>query len=249
MSDPITHLEELSLNAWPARQTVYYDGWVLRFADGYTRRANSVNPLYPSSLPLPEKIAHCERVYASQGLRTVFKLTPAVHLVELDHALAERGYREEAPTSVQTLDLDGDAPLAPAGTSAAGAVPCERDEWLRIFARLSNAEDRNMAIMADLLAAVVPPVCYLTLACDGAVIAAGLAVAERGHIGLFDVVTATHARNRGFGRLLVAGLLRWGREQGASRAYLQVVCDNAPALRLYAALGFREAYRYWYRVR
>lgn len=41
-------LEELSMNALPALQTILYDGWVIRFADGYSNRANSVNPIYPS---------------------------------------------------------------------------------------------------------------------------------------------------------------------------------------------------------
>lgn len=38
--------EELQMNALPSLQTILYDGWVLRFAKGYTNRANSVNPIY-----------------------------------------------------------------------------------------------------------------------------------------------------------------------------------------------------------
>ena len=35
-------IEELTLNAWPPLQTQLYDGWLLGFSGGYTRRANSV---------------------------------------------------------------------------------------------------------------------------------------------------------------------------------------------------------------
>ena len=49
-------IEELSMNAWPTMQTMLYDGWVLRSADGYIKHANSVYPLYPSELNLDVKI-------------------------------------------------------------------------------------------------------------------------------------------------------------------------------------------------
>src|SRR6478672_4265852 len=101
----ILPLEERALNAWPALQTVHYDGWVLRFAAGYTRRANSVQPLYPGALPPAEKIAYCAAVYAGRGQPPIYKLTPAAQPAVLDQALADLGYRQEALTSVQTCAL------------------------------------------------------------------------------------------------------------------------------------------------
>jgi N-acetylglutamate synthase len=55
-------------------------------------------------------------------------------------------------------------------------------------------------------------------------------------------------RRRGYGHALVRGMLGWAAERGARHAYLQVVAANTPARRLYAGLGFREVYRYWYRI-
>ena len=84
----IQTIEELSMNAWPALQTMLYDGWVLRFANGYTRRANSVIPLYLSERETVEKIKVCEKVYKDQGLATTFKMTAESHPLGLDDDLA-----------------------------------------------------------------------------------------------------------------------------------------------------------------
>ncbi|GIQ70557.1 hypothetical protein XYCOK13_33810 [Xylanibacillus composti] len=72
---------------------------------------------------------------------------------------------------------------------------------------------------------------------------------EREHIGLYDIVTDINFRNRGFAEQMILHLLRWGRENGARYSYLAVVANNAPAWRLYSKLGYKEVYRYWYRVK
>ena len=48
--DEPRELEELALTTWPALQQWLYDGWVVRFAGGHTRRANSVTPLYSRAM-------------------------------------------------------------------------------------------------------------------------------------------------------------------------------------------------------
>jgi predicted N-acetyltransferase YhbS len=84
---------------------------------------------------------------------------------------------------------------------------------------------------------------------DGQTVAQGLAVAEHNYVGLFNIVVDSKVRNQGLGRRVVTSLLRWAKAQGASQAYLAVMADNAPAIHLYAQLGFQEQYRYWYRHR
>ena len=71
----IRRVEELTISAWPALHTLLYDGWVLRLAAGFTRRANSVWPLYESTLGLERKVEACEQVYRRAEQRVVFKMT------------------------------------------------------------------------------------------------------------------------------------------------------------------------------
>ena len=63
------------------------------------------------------------------------------------------------------------------------------------------------------------------------------------------VTVAEHSRRRGLGTAVMAALGRWARERGGRRCLLQVVETNAPALSLYARLGFTEHHRYHYRSR
>ncbi len=104
-------------------------------------------------------------------------------------------------------------------------------------------------MLPRILANIVPAHAYASIAADGCIVATGLGVAQTGCIGLYDIVTDPAYRGRGFGGQIVAGLLAWGAAHGATTAYLQVMLNNPPALRLYARLGFAEYYRYWYRVR
>jgi ribosomal protein S18 acetylase RimI-like enzyme len=244
-------IEELTLNAWPALQTVLHDGWLLRLAGGYTRRANSVNPLYPSTAPLPNKVAYCEAVYSERGLATVFKLTEASEPTTLDAFLEQRGYAREATTSVQLAGLDSLETTTTDGRGSEGVtVTGERpDDWLDALHRWGGTPARLFPTIDAMLRAIVPATGYAALRLDGEIAAVGLGVVERGYVGLFDIATAPALRGRGLATRVVGRLLSWGRERGARTGHLAVMLDNEPALRLYARFGFREAYRYWYRVR
>jgi ribosomal protein S18 acetylase RimI-like enzyme len=225
---------------------VHYDGWALRFANGYTRRANSVNPVFASSLDVDEKIKYCEGLFQARGLNPTFKMTPQIYPENLDNILAKKWYQEQAMTSVQVRDLgDLESP------THATATITERltDEWLAAYCRLNRVQERQVATLKQILENIIPRHGFVTLHEDGEAVAVGMGVVERGYMGLFDIVTDERLRNRGLGTQLMLHLLNWGKTNGAAHAYLQVMMENAAAQHLYWKLGFREVYQYWYRVK
>ncbi len=243
----IRFIEEISLTALPAIQTVYYDGWVLRFAGGYTRRANSVNPLYLSTLDIDEKIRHCEKLYSAKKQPTCFKLTPTCFPADLDKQLAFHSYKEESGASIQTCDLT-QLQAIPSTTSMA-LLPDVTDEWLSAYFELNGNPIRHMPIMRQILNSMTPQKCCAALYQGQQIVALGLGVQDRGYLGLFDIVTHAGFRRQGLGEQLMLTLLNWGKANGAQQAYLQVRTDNDPALALYEKLGFHEIYQYWYRTK
>ncbi len=243
----IEALERLTLVLWPPDEHESWDGWELVTGRGYTRRTNSVQPLAAGARPLEEKLRHCRRHFDARGIRTVYKLTE-IAPAGLDAALDARGYRRGGETIVQCL-----SPIADDLRIAADVVIAERphDDWFAACARLNGVEgDQREALRAILdrlpadsgFACVADPTRG-----DADPLAVALGSVAEGHVYIGEVVTAPRARRRGCARRAVEGLLAWARERGAQTAFLGVVVENVAARALYEGLGFREAYRYWYR--
>jgi len=122
------------------------------------------------------------------------------------------------------------------------------DEWRQVNAAAGEHSGSAPALFDQLLGRIRAPLIFATVADGGQTASVGMAVAEAGRVGLFEIGTHPAHRRRGLARRVVGALLAWGAAQGATGAYLQVMPDNIPALALYQGLGFGEAYRYWYRV-
>jgi ribosomal protein S18 acetylase RimI-like enzyme len=241
-------IEEAALNAWPALQHILYDGWLLRFSHGYTKRANSVNVLYAGALDLDEKIARCETEYRARDLPSIFRITSFNAPPDLDASLERRGYARHSPTLVLGLELaQRPTPHVPAATLHSEAL----DPWLAQFCDLRGSALDQHDTHRRMLAAIPGHVNFATLRTESeAVAACGIAVAEGTYVGLFDLITDPAQRGQGYGSALVASLLAWAESAGARYAYLQVEEDNDPARRVYEAkFGYDTVYWYWYRIR
>ncbi|KQY39264.1 MULTISPECIES: N-acetylglutamate synthase, CG3035 family [Nocardia] len=243
----IRSLETAAAMAWPGSAHLWIDGWLVRAGNGYTGRANSAVPLGESGVPAVLSIDTMHKIadwYTSQGLPL---------LLQLPDRLAPVPPTWNTWSETVVLGLDIANFVLPQGPSMVRITDEPEDGWLRTH-RYRGEIPLDPAVRE-------PDRAVLTSVLDGTLGFASLGLPEplaigrgavttapdgRRWVGLTCVAVATAHRRNGLGALLCAELIRWGAEQGASHAYVQVEVGNSGALALYRELGFIEhhAYRY-----
>jgi hypothetical protein len=105
------HAEDACLNAWPALSNVLHDGWVVRFADGLTRRANSANPLHREARISGDTLQYFENLFRLQDLPLIIRV-PTLLDPSVDRDLARYGFEAQGE-SVVIYGEFGAVPTAP----------------------------------------------------------------------------------------------------------------------------------------
>lgn len=246
MNKEILQIEELSINAFPSILTELYDGWILRYSNGYTYRGNSINPLYSSTIGLEDKIEYCEYKYLKKGLPCVYKMTENVD-EGLDSSLEKRGYTIEKSADIMIFKIDTNTDLQIKDVKISLDMT---DEWLDGFLKLNGITNESMKSTAKtMLSNIQNPVFCVSINEGETMIACGLGVLENRKIGLYDINVTEQYRRKGFGTKICQALINEGIKNGADTAYLQVASLNEKAVQLYNSLGFKRLYTYWYRVK
>ena len=239
-------IEERALNASGAFQSLVYDGWLLGYRPGPTKRLRCVNPFYPSTLALEKKLAHCLRFYAGAQLPAIFRLVPFSQPSTLDGRLERNGWAAFERTLVLRCSL---AEVAEPSRPNDEVTIVDPPAWEPLAAELLDIPPEALPRFIARAATYPLPHAGALIRRDGEVVACGLLKLEDDHAGVFALKTAPAWRGQGLGRAVVAALLGEARRRGAATAYLQVTADNLPALTLYRRFGFTTAYEYWYRAR
>jgi ribosomal protein S18 acetylase RimI-like enzyme len=237
-------IEELSMNAWPSIQTVVYDGWIIRLANGYTKRANSVNPIYQSKINLEEKIEYCKKLYTKYNLPTVYKLVECDEHKTIDKKLETLNYEIVDITSVQICN---DIKILEKNYSGINVNINFTEEWTNGFIGCNNIKTEFIGTLKIMLENITGNKIVVYKELDKEIVGCGYGVIENGYIGLFDIVVKENERGNGYGKEIVQSILSVAGKDGIKKSYLQVVNNNKIAKRLYEKIGYREEYKYWYR--
>ncbi|WP_414472997.1 GNAT family N-acetyltransferase [Microvirga sp. M2] len=240
----IIGLESRLLNAWPSFEYQAYDGWILRLANGYSKRANSATPFLPNASLDEELIDHMIARFVEANVRPTFRLN-GLEAAEANERLRMRGFREIEPTHVLVAAIrQGDCEADP----EVELQPQVSKSWVRETAESYGGDKADGATLMQIVSRIRQKTAFATLSLDEKPVAWGLGVVERGYVGLYDIVVAPDLRGIGLGRRVVTSLMAWGCKEGAHSAYLQVREENEVARSLYGTLGFATAYRYTHRV-
>jgi ribosomal protein S18 acetylase RimI-like enzyme len=121
-------------------------------------------------------------------------------------------------------------------------------DWLNCIADANQISTGLRPVHEEIIKAIQMPAAFATVYQNGLPVGFGLAVRERGMVGLFDIVVSPDVRGKGYGRAVTQALMHWGKAEGTSHAYLQVHAQNSVARSLYGSLGFEEVYSYHYRL-
>ena len=218
--------------------------WLLRFSNGLTRRANSVNPLREPATDLDVAIATCESLYRERNLPAIFRL-PSFIGPATERRLDRLGYVPGGETVARYADISE----LPANESPeVELAPRPEADWLAATASLQRHTPEQNAIYTQIVSLIDAPAMFAAVRHEGCAVALAYGVVHDRLLCLNSVATFPDHRGRGHGSRMLSALAGWAKRNGAEGACLPVEASNSLGQALYDSFGLRrEVYRYHYR--
>ena len=245
----IRDLEKKAANGWIPLESEKYKGCELRFAEGYTGRANSVSVFEDSDATIEEIVDYCEKKYKEKGLPCNFKVTDADK--DLSNYLLNKGYKVVTPTDVMILDLNDEGFLKQ--TTDVQKImenvefAAENKGWIESYFEFEGfTDEKKKAVYKKIHSNVKVPQIYVTVYYEGKVVAVASVANEDGYSLLHNVIVDSKYRGLGLGKKLCLATLLKAKEAGVKYSYLQVIQNNETAINLYKKLGYKKIYEYCY---
>lgn len=235
--------ERAGLLAWPGIDVEWDATWVRRAANGYTKRANSLQCFDAGDGEhAAARLSGAVQWFGARNQRPVVRTTP-LQPRALTEVLDAAGWQSIDASHLYAMPLAEQAP----------------DDEGRIFDLLDPAfmdaqrhlqrqTEVGMAPMRALLAVMEVPAAGIVVYRDNSPVASGLMAIANGIVIAGNVITDPDRRRQGLAAAMMRTGLAWAHDRGATIAALNVQADNVAAKALYSGLGYTHQYDYHYRI-
>jgi hypothetical protein len=193
--------EQACLNAWPALHNVVYDDWIVRFSEGLTRRANSVNPLRSTARADGASIQLFENLFRTQELPLIFRI-PTLLDPAVDRGLERLGFTAEGESCVIYADIAAVDSKPDAAVEVSSRVD---EDWLNAMNLMQKRTEEQSEIFDHIVLSIALPAGYATLREGDEVVAQAYGVIHDDLLCCESVITSETAR---------VGAVRLGRRAG-----------------------------------
>ncbi|WP_029058602.1 GNAT family N-acetyltransferase [Stappia stellulata] len=250
----ILAIETANLNGFPAEMQRADGAWLSRLSPGVpARRVNSLTVFdAEDDTRIAARLDETRALFSHHDIAFHLRDTPLTPPALRAHVDA-LGWLSAGDTDVWTRALAPGDIAAGAEVDGVEIAPCSLADWLAAFIRVGGTRPETVApgaveqLGAALSRVAARRICLVARDTDGRAVAVAIAVADRDLLGIYDLAVDPRARLRGLGTRMVGACLEYGGRLGCRTAWLQVVCENAPARALYRRCGFADAYSYHYR--
>jgi ribosomal protein S18 acetylase RimI-like enzyme len=247
----IKQFQEFLMNAWPAEQYYFLNGWILRFTKGVTYRANSVIPVnYTGNIKhIENDIEMVENAYKSFNLPSIFTMHDYFEPKELNVILKDRGYIEQDHTNALIMQINN-LDLRDINNDFNYKIYHNRVyEFSSLLAKFTKRDKYQQEIISEITTRiVVPKKCFVIAKMEEEPIGTLMGVLDpHGYLYIADVLVVPEFRRQKIASSMLNSLIKeWAIKNGAKHVWLQVELENSNAMKLYENIGMKKVYGYYY---
>ncbi|MFW9876310.1 MAG: GNAT family N-acetyltransferase [Candidatus Thorarchaeota archaeon] len=248
------YFQEYLMNSWPAKHYYFLNGWILRFTEGVTSRANSVFPIQYTGTQksLNNDIELVEKAYKTHNLETVFMIPDFHEPKKLGQKLLKRGYRAYDHTSTLGIEIENIQTKKVNREFDYHIYNSRITDISDFLVKFSKWNKKEQTIIQELnQRIIIPEKCYIVSRNHDEIIGTLLAIlVPQGYMYIGDVFVHPDYRMQGVASSMLVKLIdQWALVNEVRFIWLQVERENVKALNLYHKFGMRTLYNYYYMKR
>ncbi|MFX0165227.1 MAG: GNAT family N-acetyltransferase [Promethearchaeota archaeon] len=250
----IRQFQEFLMNSWPAKHYFFLNGWIIRFTEGVTSRANSVFPIQytGNQKTLVNDIKLVEKTYKAHNLKAVFTIPDFHEPKNLVEKLLKRGYQPYNHTSALGIKIKDIQSKEVNKEFEYHIFNFRIKEISDFLAKFSKWDEKDQNIIQKInQRIIIPKKCYMLTKNTNEIIGTLLAVlVPQGYLYVGDVFVHPDYRRQNIATSMLIKLLeKWAIPNEVKYIWLQVEKDNFKALNLYQKFGMKKIYDYYYMER